>query len=246
MGRQWLIRETEIEYLRQAQYNDIVQVRSWVDDFRRVRSRRKYEFRLNEADGLVARAWTDWVFLNTTTGRPAAVPSEMVTAFFPEGAPPAGAPRPGFPDAPLPPPGIFKMRRRVEWRDIDPAQHVNNAAYLAYLEECGMQVVAAFGWSMERMWAEGFAIIARRHQIEYVQPAVRDDELEVATWVSAVKHATALRHFTITRVQDGALLVQVHTLWVWVDLKTGQPIRIPDHFLADFSPNIIGGWPRSR
>ena len=137
LGHRWLVRATGIEYLRQLQYNDQVHIRTWVDDFRRVRSRRIYEFRCANGDGLAARASTDWVYANTVTGQPVAIPPEMVTAFYPEGAPAPGAQRDRFPEAPPPPPGIFKSHHRVEWRDIDPARHVNNAAYLAYVESAG-------------------------------------------------------------------------------------------------------------
>jgi acyl-CoA thioesterase FadM len=27
--------------------------------------------------------------------------------------------------------------------------------------------------------------------------------------------------------------------WVWIDLATGRPLRIPDVFTADFAPNIV-------
>jgi len=243
MGHHWLVRETDIEYLRPLRYGDSVQVKTWVADFRRVRSRRAYELRLAESGELVARAHTDWVFLDSATLRPTPIPQELLAAFFPEGLPDPAPPRPRFPSAPPPPPGVFRLRRRVEWRDIGPEQHVNNAVYLSYLEDCGVQVAAAHGWPMSRVQAEGFAIVARRHRIEYRQPAVLDDELELATWLSDVKRATVVRHYTVTRVSDGALLARARTLWVWVDLKTGRPIRIPDAFLAGFAPNIAGGFP---
>ncbi len=239
LGRHWLVRETDIEVLRPLCYGDSVQVKTWVADFRRVRSRRAYEFRLVESGGLVVRAQTDWVFMEGATWRPAPIPREMMAAFFPGGLPEPVPPRPRFPSAPPPPPGVFRLRRRVEWRDIDAAQHVNNAVYLTYLEDCGLQAAAAHDWPMSRMQAEGFGIIARRHRIEYRQPAVFDDELELATWVSDVKRATAVRHYTVTRVSDGALLARARTLLVWVNTETEQPIHIPDAFLADFGPNIV-------
>lgn len=239
LDRYWLAYETEIEYLRPLRYGDSVQVKTWVADFRRVRSRRAYEFRKVGSGQLVARAHTDWVFVDTATGWPAPVLPELMAAFFPDGPPDPAPPRKRFPSAPPPPPGVFKMRRRVTWQDVDSARHVNNAVYLAYVEDCGVQVAAAHGWPLKRIWAEKFAIVARRHQIEYRQQALLDDELEVATWVSGVKRASATRHYTITRVDDGALLARVHTLWVWVGLDSGQPIRIPPAFLADFAPNIV-------
>jgi acyl-CoA thioester hydrolase len=106
------------------------------------------------------------------------------------------------------------------------------------MEDCSVQVAQAYEWPMHRMMEAGFGIVARRYRIEYRQPAVLDDELEIATWVSDAKRATAVRHYTIRRVVDGELLARAYVLWVWVDLATGRPIRIPAEFIADFAPNI--------
>jgi acyl-CoA thioester hydrolase len=240
MGRQWQIRETDITYLRPLTFGDSLVVKTWVADFRRVRSRRAYELRHAETGHIVAQAHTDWVFLDIDELRPVTVPEELILAFYPEGVPETGPRRDPFPKAPPPPPGIFKMQQRVHWRHIDPAQHVNNAMYMAYIEDSGVQVAASHGWPMMRMMEEGFGIIARRYRIQYKQPALLDDELEVATWISDVKRATAVRHYTITRTTDEALLARAHVLWVWVNLERGRPMRIPSHFLADFTANIAG------
>ena len=108
-----------------------------------------------------------------------------------------------------------------------------------YITECGMQVLAAHDWPWERMIANGFAIFLRRNQIQYLQPAVQDDELEIATWASNFRRSTAIRHYTITRVRDNTMIARVNAFSVWVNVSTGKPIRIPTEFLADFSPNII-------
>ena len=239
LGQYWLVRETEVEYLKPLRYGDTFEVKTWVVDFRRVRSRRAYELRKVGLGELVARGRTDWVYLDNATNRPTTVPAEMIAAFFPEGAPQSAPPRAPFPAAPEPPPGVFELRRRVAWQDIDMAWHVNNAVYLSYVEDCAMQLLSTYGWPVTRMSDENFAILVRQHQIEYLQPAVMDDELEVATWVSNARHASATRHYTITRVGDGALLARVHSLCVWVNLSTGQPTRIPEKFLADFASNIV-------
>ncbi|OGO72854.1 MAG: hypothetical protein A2Z49_05820 [Chloroflexi bacterium RBG_19FT_COMBO_56_12] len=239
IGHHWLIHTTDIEYLQPVRYGEAVEVKTWVLDFQRVRSRRAYEFRRAGSDGLIARAETDWVFLNTETGRPATIPDELKQAFFPDGLPGSFPARKPFPVAPPPPPGVFEIHQKVAWRDIDPAQHVNNAVYLVYIEECGMQVIAAHHWPVSRMLKEGFAILLRRNQVQYLQPAVLGDDLSITTWVSDVKRSTATRHYTIRRTLDGKVLANVHSLGVWVDLSTGRPIRIPPGLLADFAPNIV-------
>lgn len=237
MNRTWLIREVDIEYLVPLRYNDQVEVKTWVCDFRRASSRRMYEF-WNRANGkLVAKAHADWVFLDRTSHAPMRIPHDMALAFFPEGLPVTYPDRQPFPTTPEAPSGAFRMRRTVAWQDIDVMQHVNNAVYLDYVTECGMQAVAAFHWPVERMMAEGFGILLRRNQVLYLQPALLKDEIEIATWFSNPRFATATRHYQIIRVSDGATLAWVHALGVWVDLKSGRLVRIPKEMMADFAPN---------
>lgn len=238
LGRRWLTRRTDIEYLRPLHYGDSVEVRTWVMDFHRVRSRRAYEMRALASGELVARAVTDWVYVDAATGQPVRVPAEMAAAFLGDEPPANIPPRQPFPEPAPAPPGLFRIRRRVSWTDIDTAQHVNNIMYMVYVEACGMEVLAAHGWSVPRMTAEGFGMVLRQHQIEYLQPALLGDEIEIATWVSEVKRASATRHYLLTRVADGARLARVNTMAVWVDLATGRPIRIPAQFAIDLAPNI--------
>jgi acyl-CoA thioester hydrolase len=234
--RLWLIRETQIEYLHPLRYGDSVQVITWVVNFRRVRSRRAYDFRRAGSEELVARALTEWVFLEQGTNRPASIPQEMKDAFFPEGLPDSVPSFKRFPEPPPPPPDTYHQDRRVEWRDLDAASHANNATYLSYVEDCGLQMVRAFGWNLGRLAEEGLGIVARSHRIEYKIPATLDDKLEIATWVSDVRQSTATRHTTISRMPEGQLLARARTAHVWVDLQTGRPRPIPQEFLADLSP----------
>ncbi len=238
IGHLWLVHETDIEYFQPLAYGDPVEIKTWVMDFRRFRSRRAYEFTRQPAGQLAARASTDWVYVDAATLQPAIIPEDMRLAFYPEGIPETDGRRERFPPPPPPSPDVFSIRRQVEWHEIDGMWHVNNAAYLVYCEDAGTHVSEAHGWPMQRMTEAGFGIIARRHRIEYRQPARMGDELEIATWFSDAQRATAFRHYAIRRVKDGELLAQARTLYVWVDLKTMRPMRIPEHFLADFADNL--------
>lgn len=236
--RQWFIRETDITFLRPLHYGDMAVVKTWVEDFRRVRSRRDYEIRHAASGDLAAQASTDWVFLDSQTLHPVSIPEEMILAFMPEGIPRQAPRREPFPTAPQSPPGTFTINPTVKWRDIDGAGHVNNAMYLAYIEDCGLQALATFGWPITRMTESGFGIVARRYRIEYKQPALYGDGLTVSTFVTDVRRATAVRHCTISRLSDQALLAQATITAACVDLASGQPRRIPANFLADISTYI--------
>ncbi len=238
LGRAWLARLSEIHYLRPVRYGDTVLTSTWVEDFQRVRSRRAYEMRLLGADDPVAQGWTDWVFVDTSTGRPSSIPIEIAETYLPEGNSPDVSINRRFTPHPELSPCVFKDRRKVEWQDLDPAQHVNNAMYLSYLVEAAWRFGEVVQWSWERISGTGFGVWARKHQIEYLVPAVYGDELEIATWLSGVRRSTINRHYTIRRVKDGELLARANSLYVCVDLSTGSPQRIPSDFLEDARPYI--------
>ncbi|MDQ2787413.1 MAG: acyl-CoA thioesterase [Chloroflexota bacterium] len=131
---------------------------------------------------------------------------------------------------------------------MDALGHVNNAIYLHYLEQAAYEHSATAGFSDERTRTLGGLWIVRRHEIEYLRPATAGDVLQVVTWAVEFKGARAVRDYAISRYEgpssdprglptDGFLppnqplpadpLVRARTLWVWADLATARPRRIP-------------------
>lgn len=238
IGHQWIIRETNIEYLQALHWNDEVEITTYIIDFQRVQSRRHYEFRRVSDNVLVAQADTNWVYLNTETQKPARIPQAMMRDFSPDSLPN----KPAYEKFPTPPPqpeGVFRQKRRAEWRDIDSVGHLNNAAYMAYCEDASTQVGRNLDWTMKRMIDEGFALVLRRFRIQYLQPALLDDEIITSTWVSDVKRATALRHYDLVRESDNERLARAYGMIVCFDLDKQRPMRVPQHFLEAFSANIV-------
>ncbi len=77
----WVIREHRIEYLLPAFENEEIEIRTWVENIRRVRSLRKYEF-VRKSDGkVVVKGESDWVFVDVRTGRPLAIPTDVENIF---------------------------------------------------------------------------------------------------------------------------------------------------------------------
>ena len=233
VGWRWQTRRLDIEYLRPVRYGDTVELQVSAAGGAAGFVCRTGEFRLAGSGDPVARAVLEAAPVDAANGQPVELPRTLHDEQ-------QSSPIAALPALPPAPPGVFSVRHRVTWNDLDMTRHVGDATLLAYVEACGFGVIAAHGWPPERMAAQGFAIILRRHQIENLASAALDDELEIATWASDVKRVTSTRHYTIRRVTDGTLLTRVDTLGVWVDLTSGRPIRIPPDFLADFAPNLVG------
>ena len=77
----WVVREHKVEYLLPAFVDEEIEIRTWVENIRRVRSLRKYEFVRKSDDKVLVKGETDWVFVDTKTGMPKAVPDEVQNIF---------------------------------------------------------------------------------------------------------------------------------------------------------------------
>jgi acyl-CoA thioester hydrolase len=77
VGATWVVRRHQIEYLSPLFDGDKVTVLTWPANFQRVRSVRKYKFVRAKDGAVIARAETDWVFVNAKTGKPQSIPEEV-------------------------------------------------------------------------------------------------------------------------------------------------------------------------
>ena len=77
----WVVREHRIEYLLSAYSGEEIEVKTWVENIRRVRSLRKYEFIRKSDSKVLVKGETDWVFIDTKTGRPLPIPEKVSQVF---------------------------------------------------------------------------------------------------------------------------------------------------------------------
>jgi acyl-CoA thioester hydrolase len=117
----------------------------------------------------------------------------------------------------------FESTRRVTATDLDERAHVNNVVYLRWVQDAAAAHWAAIappGATAEVAW------VALRHEIDYLRPAVLDDEIVVSTWVGVAEGLSFERFTEIRRRGDGRVLARARTLWCPVDARTGKPTRV--------------------
>ena len=81
LGALWVVRSHNIEYLQPAFAGDSITVNTWVSNFRKVRSLRKYKILRKKDNVVLARGATDWVFIDAESGSPRHIPLEVSGLF---------------------------------------------------------------------------------------------------------------------------------------------------------------------
>ena len=122
---------------------------------------------------------------------------------------------------------IYEYRVCVSPTDIDENAHANNLCYLRWMNEAAVAHSAANGWTAERYLELGSTWFARRHTIEYLAPASEGDDLVVSTWIHDWKSVRSTRRYRFVRPRDGVVVATAETLWAFVNLATGRPVKLP-------------------
>ena len=130
---------------------------------------------------------------------------------------------------------LFRHTILVTSDDIDMMQHASNIAYVRWIQDVAVAHSTAVGFDFEAYRKLGAFFIIRRHEIDYLRPALRGDELEVRTWVDTVMAAKCERRVEIANAGSGVVLARALTLWGFIDATTGRPTRIPDGVRVAFS-----------
>jgi acyl-CoA thioester hydrolase len=114
----------------------------------------------------------------------------------------------------------------IPGNSIDENGHVNNVAYVQWMQDIAVEHYASIGGIQTQ--GPDATWVVRSHRIEYFRPAFLGEEIEIKTWVENVQRVRSLRMYEFVRRSDGKTLVKGETDWVFVDVKSGRPLAIPE------------------
>ena len=115
--------------------------------------------------------------------------------------------------------------------EIDELGHVNNAAWVRWIQE-----IATAHWRAAAPAAhvDAYVWVVTRHEIDYLRALGPGETVTARTWVGeAPKGARFDRHVEFTGA-DGKLMVRAKTTWAILDKASGRPLRVPPEVAAPF------------
>ena len=129
---------------------------------------------------------------------------------------------------------IYSKSFQIRASAIDENGHVNNVAYIQWMQEIAVEHYFSSGGTHPRQLL-GRTWVVREHKIEYLLPAFAGEEIEIRTWVENIRRVRLLRQYEFIRGSDHKLLARGETVWVYVDASTGRPLAIPKDVYGVFS-----------
>ena len=119
--------------------------------------------------------------------------------------------------------------------DIDELGHVNNAAWVRWIQD-----LATAHWFAVAppKHVDVYVWVVTRHEIDYLRAVGPGETVTGRTWVGeAPKGARFDRHVEFTGA-DGKPRVRAKTTWAIIDKASGRPIRVPAEVAEPFLASL--------
>ncbi|MBH28813.1 MAG: hypothetical protein CL520_01345 [Actinobacteria bacterium] len=110
--------------------------------------------------------------------------------------------------------------------ELDPYNHVNHAAYVAYFEAARCVALDEIEMSLADLSERGLQIVVTHLDVKFREPATARDILTVETQIVELKRVSSTWRQRIIRESDGKGLVEAE-LTLGVCDMSGKPTRPP-------------------
>ena len=127
----------------------------------------------------------------------------------------------------------FTWKFSVPEEAIDSQGHVNNVAYVQWMQDLAIQHTRSVGGDVVAD-EEGVFWVVRSHEIEYLRQVFLGEALRAETWIEDTQRATSVRRYTFTRVSDEKMVARGRTNWVCLDKTSGRPRAIPESVMERY------------
>ena len=128
-----------------------------------------------------------------------------------------------------------QFKCQVRWGDLDAFMHVNNAAYLTYIQEARVDFTV---YSRQRANLQPVLIemVVAHADIDYINPIYDAGiDIDIAVWVSKIGTSSFVLKYELSK--DGEIYAKAKTVQVTVsmDTKTSRPVNEQERaFLSQY------------
>jgi acyl-CoA thioester hydrolase len=136
-----------------------------------------------------------------------------------------------------------KISITVRFNEVDMLGVCNNAVYINYFETARLEYIKAAGLMPEKgLFSDGKLFFIVRNEINYLDHAYYDDELDVYTKILFVKNSSFGFDHLIVKKKMGKAVVDGKGVIVHVDPKTRKSLNLETEFInkiRSFEPGVI-------
>lgn len=131
-------------------------------------------------------------------------------------------------------PVIYTSTHRIKFSDLDPYHHMHTAAYSAYFVDHRMYGLRQYaGWNLKTLEKLPFMVWVRRMEIEFIRPAIGDQQVTITSFVREFRGPDAYIECTMTD-EAGKDIARCLMIVACVDKNTNRAMDWPADAMSLF------------
>jgi acyl-CoA thioester hydrolase len=124
----------------------------------------------------------------------------------------------------------YTVRLRVRYGETDQMGYCYYGNYASYFEVGRVEALRALGMSYRALEEDGVMLPVSHFEVDYVRPALYDDELAITTAIVELKGPRLFFEYEIHNEKE-ELIAKAKTTLVFVARSTMRPIAPPASFV---------------
>jgi len=137
-------------------------------------------------------------------------------------------------------PVVFTTTHRVKFSELDPYNHLRTAVYAGYYVDHRMEGLRQYiGWDMRTLATLPFMAWVKRLEIDFLQPALGDQEIEITSSVREFQGPDAHIDCSMSTA-TGKVLSRCFMVVACVDKSTNRSMDWPREAVALFFKDSSG------
>ena len=118
---------------------------------------------------------------------------------------------------------ILTVPVHLRWGDMDVFEHINNVAYVGYLEDARVSLLANAGFAPE---LDGIRQFVVRHEIDYLKPLTfRAEPMQMKVWIESIGNSSYVIGYCL--LDEESEYMRAKTTMICMNMESGLPGRMP-------------------
>ena len=129
---------------------------------------------------------------------------------------------------------MYSFKSRVRYSEVGSDQKLSLGGLINYFQDCSTFHSEDLGLGIEYMRPKGQAWILSSWQIVIKRFPKLLEEIETGTWAYDFKGFYGMRNYAM-KDAAGEMIAWANSLWIFMDVNTGRPIRITPEQLQGYT-----------
>lgn len=116
---------------------------------------------------------------------------------------------------------------RIRYSELDENLRLSLHGLISYFQDCSIFQSEDLGVGVRYLEKEGRLWVLTSWQIRVNRYPFLGEHVRVGTWACGFRGFTGMRNF-VMETGEGELLACAYSVWAYMDLKQGRPVRVPE------------------